>query len=52
LHYVAPDFLGHGLSTRYSPGFPFHHQNFVSEAHRVTAALKWDHFSLMGHSFG
>ncbi|XP_036787282.1 serine hydrolase-like protein 2 isoform X7 [Manis pentadactyla] len=50
--YVAMDFGGHGLSSHYSPGFPYYQQNFVSEIRRVTAALKWNRFSLMGHSFG
>ncbi|XP_051690021.2 serine hydrolase-like protein 2 isoform X3 [Oryctolagus cuniculus] len=51
-HYVAMDFGGHGLSSHYSPGLPYYHQNFVSEIRRVAAALKWNRFSLMGHSFG
>ncbi|XP_047406379.1 serine hydrolase-like protein 2 isoform X7 [Sciurus carolinensis] len=51
-HYVAMDFGGHGLSSHYSPGVPYYHQNFVSEVRRVAAALKWSRFSLMGHSFG
>ncbi|KAB1269686.1 Serine hydrolase-like protein [Camelus dromedarius] len=51
-HYVAMDFGGHGLSSHYSPGLPYYHQNFVSEVRRVAAALKWSRFSLIGHSFG
>ncbi|KAM9072088.1 serine hydrolase-like protein 2 isoform 1-T1 [Megaptera novaeangliae] len=51
-YYVAMDFGGHGLSSHYSPGFPYDHQNFVSEVRRVVAALKWNRFSLLGHSFG
>ncbi|XP_062058732.1 serine hydrolase-like protein 2 isoform X2 [Lepus europaeus] len=51
-HYVAMDFGGHGLSSHYSPGLPYYHQSFVSEIRRVAAALKWNRFSLMGHSFG
>ncbi|XP_040089102.1 serine hydrolase-like protein 2 isoform X2 [Oryx dammah] len=51
-YYVAMDFGGHGLSSHYSPGFPYYHQNFVSEVRRVAAALKWNRFSLLGHSFG
>uniref|UniRef100_A0A9L0SFL3 Serine hydrolase like 2 n=1 Tax=Equus caballus TaxID=9796 RepID=A0A9L0SFL3_HORSE len=51
-HYVAVDFGGHGLSSHYGPGLPYYQQNFVSEVRRVAAALKWDRFSLMGHSFG
>ncbi|XP_066866427.1 serine hydrolase-like protein 2 isoform X5 [Kogia breviceps] len=51
-YYVAMDFGGHGLSSHYSPGFLYDHQNFVSEVRRVAAALKWNRFSLLGHSFG
>ncbi|KAB0392950.1 hypothetical protein E2I00_002890, partial [Balaenoptera physalus] len=36
-YYVAMDFGGHGLSSHYSPGFPYDHQNFVSEVRRVAA---------------
>ncbi|XP_032201945.1 serine hydrolase-like protein 2 isoform X2 [Mustela erminea] len=50
--YVAMDFGGHGLSSHYSPGFPYYQENFVSEIRRVVAALKWKHFSILGHSFG
>ncbi|XP_006866972.1 PREDICTED: serine hydrolase-like protein 2 [Chrysochloris asiatica] len=51
-YYVAMDFGGHGLSSHYSPGLPYYHQDFVNEIRRVAAALKWNRFSLMGHSFG
>ncbi|KAL0625467.1 Serine hydrolase-like protein 2 [Plecturocebus cupreus] len=52
LYYVAMDFGGHGLSSHYNPGVPYYHQNFVNEIRRVVAALKWNRFSIMGHSFG
>ncbi|KAB0385670.1 hypothetical protein FD755_000626 [Muntiacus reevesi] len=59
-HYIAMDFGGHGLSSHYSRGFPYYHQNFVSEVRRVAAdkqetepvSQKWNRFSLLGHSFG
>ncbi|XP_045323245.1 serine hydrolase-like protein 2 isoform X2 [Leopardus geoffroyi] len=51
-HYVAMDLGGHGLSSHYSPGLPYYQQNFVIEVQRVVAALKWNRFSIMGHSFG
>ncbi|XP_052604434.1 serine hydrolase-like protein 2 [Peromyscus californicus insignis] len=51
-HYVAMDLGGHGLSSHYNPGFPYYHQNFVSEVQRVVTAFKWTQFSLLGHSFG
>nr|XP_054325966.1 serine hydrolase-like protein isoform X2 [Pongo pygmaeus] len=51
-YYVAMDFGGHGLSSHYSPGVPYNLQTFVSEIRRVVAALKWNRFSILGHSFG
>ncbi|XP_047596708.1 serine hydrolase-like protein 2 isoform X1 [Lutra lutra] len=51
-YYVAMDFGGHGLSSHYSPGLPYYQESFVSEIRRVVAALKWKHFSILGHSFG
>uniref|UniRef100_A0A8D1H1D5 Serine hydrolase like 2 n=1 Tax=Sus scrofa TaxID=9823 RepID=A0A8D1H1D5_PIG len=39
-HYVAMDFGGHGLSSHYSPGFPYYHQNFVTEVRRVVAGKR------------
>ncbi|XP_037702276.1 serine hydrolase-like protein 2 isoform X1 [Choloepus didactylus] len=51
-YYVAMDFGGHGLSSHLSPGFPYYSQDFVCQIRRVAAALKWNRFSLMGHSFG
>ncbi|XP_039091543.1 serine hydrolase-like protein 2 isoform X2 [Hyaena hyaena] len=50
--YVAMDFGGHGLSSHYSRGLLYNQQNFVIEIQRVVAALKWNRFSIMGHSFG
>uniref|UniRef100_A0A0D9R031 AB hydrolase-1 domain-containing protein n=1 Tax=Chlorocebus sabaeus TaxID=60711 RepID=A0A0D9R031_CHLSB len=46
------DFGGHGLSSHYSPGVPYYHRTFVSDIRRVVAALKWNQFSILGHSFG
>ncbi|KAM4881935.1 serine hydrolase-like protein 2 isoform 2-T2 [Thomomys bottae] len=51
-HYVAIDFGGHGRSSHYSPGFLYCHYHFVIDVRRVVAALKWTHFSIVGHSFG
>uniref|UniRef100_A0A8C9HFB5 AB hydrolase-1 domain-containing protein n=1 Tax=Piliocolobus tephrosceles TaxID=591936 RepID=A0A8C9HFB5_9PRIM len=51
-YYVAMDFGGHGLSSHYSPGVPYYQQTFVSEIRRVVADLKWNRFSILGHSFG
>ncbi|XP_074866480.1 serine hydrolase-like protein 2 isoform X3 [Carettochelys insculpta] len=46
------DFGGHGLSSHRPAGFPYHFLDYVSEVRRVTAALKWSQFTLMGHSLG
>ncbi|XP_006890235.1 PREDICTED: serine hydrolase-like protein 2 [Elephantulus edwardii] len=51
-YYVAMDWVGHGLSSHRSPGLPYYGQDFVADIRRVAAALKWNRFSLMGHSFG
>ncbi|XP_074797838.1 serine hydrolase-like protein 2 isoform X1 [Natator depressus] len=48
--YMAMDFGGHGLSSHRPTGFPYHFLDYVSEVRRVTAALKWSRFTLMGHS--
>ncbi|XP_074980333.1 serine hydrolase-like protein 2 isoform X5 [Caretta caretta] len=50
--YMAMDFGGHGLSSHRPAGFPYHFLDYVSEVRRVTAALKWSRFTLMGHSLG
>ncbi|XP_067415730.1 serine hydrolase-like protein 2 isoform X2 [Emydura macquarii macquarii] len=50
--YMAMDFGGHGLSSHRPAGFPYHFLDYVSEVRRVTAALKWNRFTLMGHSLG
>ncbi|XP_043358384.1 serine hydrolase-like protein 2 isoform X10 [Dermochelys coriacea] len=50
--YMAMDFGGHGLSAHRPAGFPYHFLDYVSEVRRVTAALKWSRFTLMGHSLG
>ncbi|XP_053886285.1 serine hydrolase-like protein 2 isoform X3 [Malaclemys terrapin pileata] len=51
-YYMAMDFGGHGLSSHRPAGFPYHFLDYVSEIRRVTAALKWSRFTLMGHSLG
>uniref|UniRef100_A0A8C8RAQ5 Serine hydrolase like 2 n=1 Tax=Pelusios castaneus TaxID=367368 RepID=A0A8C8RAQ5_9SAUR len=50
--YLAMDFGGHGLSSHRPTGFPYHFLDYVTEVCRVTAALKWNQFTLMGHSMG
>ncbi|KAM6306784.1 LOW QUALITY PROTEIN: serine hydrolase-like protein 2 [Podargus strigoides] len=50
-YYVAMDFSGHGLSS-HPAGSPYHFLDYVSDVHRVAAALQWRGFTLMGHSMG
>ncbi|XP_015276185.1 PREDICTED: serine hydrolase-like protein 2 isoform X2 [Gekko japonicus] len=51
-YYMAVDFGGHGLSSHRPPGFPYHFMDYVGDVHRVVEALKWNRFTLMGHSLG
>ncbi|KAM9248058.1 serine hydrolase-like protein 2 [Leptosomus discolor] len=51
-YYVAMDFSGHGLSSHRPAGSPYHFLDYVSDVRRVTAALQWRRFTLMGHSMG
>ncbi|NXY48197.1 SEHL2 protein, partial [Ceuthmochares aereus] len=51
-YYVAMDFSGHGLSSHRPAGSAYHFLDYVSDVCRVTAALQWRRFTLMGHSMG
>ncbi|XP_054845228.1 serine hydrolase-like protein 2 isoform X3 [Eublepharis macularius] len=51
-YYTAIDFGGHGLSSHRPPGFPYHFFDYVGDVRRVVAELKWNRFTLMGHSLG
>ncbi|KAJ6656383.1 hypothetical protein lerEdw1_003886 [Lerista edwardsae] len=51
-YYMALDFAGHGLSSHRPAGFPYHFFDYVTDVHRIVAELKWNRFSLMGHSLG
>nr|XP_060633150.1 serine hydrolase-like protein 2 [Anolis sagrei ordinatus] len=50
--YIAIDLAGHGLSSHRPAGYPYHLKDYVSDVRRAAAALKWNRFSLMGHSMG
>ncbi|XP_066489985.1 serine hydrolase-like protein 2 isoform X2 [Tiliqua scincoides] len=50
--YMAIDFPGHGLSSHRPVGFPYHFFDYVADVRRIVAELKWNRFSLMGHSLG
>lgn len=49
---VAIDLPGHGRSSHFPPGAPLEFFQFVLAVKRVTNYLKWEKFSLVGHSFG
>jgi pimeloyl-ACP methyl ester carboxylesterase len=49
---VSIDFPGHGLSEHKSPAVPYHFLDLMAELSFVADALKWDRFSLLGHSMG
>ncbi|XP_042323700.1 serine hydrolase-like protein 2 isoform X2 [Sceloporus undulatus] len=51
-YYMALDFAGHGLSSHRPAGCPYYLIDHVSDVRRVAASLKWNRFSLMGHSMG
>lgn len=50
--YMAIDFAGHGLSSHRPAGFPYHFFDYVTDVRRIVAELKWNRFSIMGHSLG
>ncbi|XP_053263181.1 serine hydrolase-like protein 2 isoform X4 [Podarcis raffonei] len=51
-YYMAIDLAGHGLSSHRPPGAIYHFMDYVGDVRRVAAAMKWNRFTLMGHSLG
>uniref|UniRef100_A0A6J0T4K0 Serine hydrolase-like protein 2 isoform X1 n=1 Tax=Pogona vitticeps TaxID=103695 RepID=A0A6J0T4K0_9SAUR len=51
-YYMAIDLGGHGLSSHRPVGSLYYLMDYVGDVRRVTAALKWNRFTLMGHSMG
>ncbi|XP_033017421.1 serine hydrolase-like protein 2 isoform X4 [Lacerta agilis] len=51
-YYMAIDLAGHGLSSHRPPGAVYHFLDYVGDVRRVAAAMKWNRFTLMGHSLG
>ncbi|KAI1301693.1 putative serine hydrolase [Halotydeus destructor] len=49
---VAVDFPGHGLSSHFPPGCSYTDLTYVMDIKRVVNYLKWDKFTLLGHSMG
>ncbi|KAJ7330010.1 hypothetical protein JRQ81_016184 [Phrynocephalus forsythii] len=51
-YYVAIDLVGHGFSSHRPAGLPYNFMDYVGDVRRVAAALKWDRFTVIGHSMG
>jgi len=49
---IALDLPGHGYSNHYPPGFHYHLIDLVQAVFDASIALKWSHFTLLGHSLG
>lgn len=49
---VAIDFLGHGLSSHKPRGTFYHYMEMLVDIERVVRYLKWEKFSIIGHSLG
>ena len=49
---VSLDLPGHGLSDHRPSGMSYHFTDMVVDVLEVVDALKWDYFSLLGHSMG
>uniref|UniRef100_A0A1A7XAT3 Serine hydrolase-like n=1 Tax=Iconisemion striatum TaxID=60296 RepID=A0A1A7XAT3_9TELE len=50
--YVAVDLPGHGFSSHLPPGIMYNFPSYVMDVRRVVDALKWNKFSIIGHSMG
>ena len=49
---VSLDLPGHGFSDHRPSGTSYHFTDMVVDVLEVAEVLKWDHFSLLGHSMG
>lgn len=49
---LAIDLPGHGQSSHYPRGFPYHRSSIVVALRRIVEYYGWENVSLMGHSFG
>ena len=49
---VALDFPGHGFSAHRPMGVRYHYLDYVDDVATVADALKWERFTLLGHSLG
>uniref|UniRef100_A0A8C4NC86 Serine hydrolase like n=1 Tax=Eptatretus burgeri TaxID=7764 RepID=A0A8C4NC86_EPTBU len=51
-HYVALDLPGHGHSSHRPPGVMIHFSDYLLDLQRLVSALKFEKFSILGHSMG
>uniref|UniRef100_UPI00358EF5B0 serine hydrolase-like protein 2 n=1 Tax=Myxine glutinosa TaxID=7769 RepID=UPI00358EF5B0 len=51
-HYVALDLPGHGHSSHRPPGVMMHFSDYLLDIQRLVSALKFEKFSILGHSMG
>lgn len=51
-HIVAIDLPGHGYSSHFGPGVYYTTLHYISAVIEVVNYLKWDVFSILGHSLG
>lgn len=49
---LAIDLPGHGCSSHFPRGTPYHALDFVLTMRRIANNYKWDKISLLGHSYG
>ncbi|GIY72845.1 serine hydrolase-like protein 2 [Caerostris extrusa] len=52
LYIVAIDAPGHGLSSHLPAGTWYHYMDYMVEIKKIVDYLKWDKFSIIGHSVG
>ena len=52
IHFIAIDFPGHGKSSHRWPGMAYHYFEYVADVKKVVSQLKWQTFSIIGHSMG
>ncbi|XP_064480477.1 serine hydrolase-like protein isoform X2 [Ornithodoros turicata] len=52
LYIVAVDLSGHGLSSHKPLGCSYNYIEYVMDVCRIVDILKWQKFSIIGHSFG
>ena len=51
-HYIALDFMGHGLSDPLPPGLPYSFNNYLYGIQYVVAEMELKKMNIIGHSMG